>query len=411
MEMRVLQALTRVALGGVLVWCTQSQGAPPEKDRAPLGAAAAPGEPQHASRDPRAPAPNPLVSRFRRVAGWSALPFANPRNVDDGDYSTSWDAGRPTLERPAWVSIEVGTGPRRLLLNWSAAGSFNYEETDYGSPGAYRIESSGDSTDGANGTWRIAVDAPIVSTHGHAHSFDFAGQRWVKFVVTRAPVLSPNGVQISEIDVHDATAGATDSWFFLGDSITAFDFDRAPPHQPSFAAWVHEHHPDYFPAMVNGGTGGDKSDEGATHIADWLARNPDAHFWAIAYGMNDAAGNANDTARFRANMQVIVRRVSEAGAVAILASIPFASDDQHRSIPKFNRVLDELRATNSLPAGPDLYTWFATHPEELRDGVHPNDRGIVSTNRLWGEAVDVLYPRLSRQDSAPPASRPSYEAP
>ena len=92
-------------------------------------------------------------------------------------------------------------------------------------------------------------------------------------------------------------------------------------------------------------------------------------------------------------MREIVDRIREAGKVPILASIPFASDGQHRNIPMFNRVIDDLRTGNSLPAGPDLYTWFAAHPEELRDGVHPNDRGIVSTNRLWGEAVDALYPR------------------
>jgi lysophospholipase L1-like esterase len=291
------------------------------------------------------------------------------------------------------VAIDVGAGPRRLLLNWSAAGSFNYEETDYGSPGAYRIETSGDSTDGRNGSWRSAQEVLAVSVHGEANTFDFTGQRWVKFVVTRTPAESPNGVQISEIDVHDVTAGTSDSWFFLGDSITAFAFDRAPAHQPSFATLIHERHADYFPAMVNGGTGGDKSDQGAAHIGDWLARNPDSHFWAIAYGTNDAAGNASETTRFRANMQVIVDRVRQSGKVPILATIPFASDGQHSNIPKFNRVIEDLRAVDSLPAGPDLYAWFVAHPDELRDGIHPNDRGIVSINKLWGDAVEALYPR------------------
>ena len=156
---------------------------------------------------------------------------------------------------------------------------------------------------------------------------------------------------------------------------------------------MNEQRPGFFPAMIDGGTGGDKSDEGAAHVGDWLARNPDIHFWAIAYGTNDAAGNASDTTQFRTNMQTIVDRVRAAGRVPILATIPFASDDQHRNIPAFNRVVDELRAGSSLPAGPDLYGWFAAHPDELLDGVHPNDRGIVSMNRLWGEAVVALYPR------------------
>ncbi len=381
--MRIPQSiLARVALGGMLVWSSQSQGAPTH----------VPSTSPHDDREATIP-PNPLVSRSKRVVGWSSLPFPQPQNVNDGDYSTSWGAGWPTPQQPAWVAIEVGSGPKRLLLNWSASGSFDYEETDYGSPGAYRVETSGDSTDGTNGSWRTVTDVLAVSVHGQANSFDFTGRRWVKLVVTRAPVSSPNGVQISEIDIHDVTDAARDSWFFLGDSITALAFDRAPAHQPSFATWVNGRHPGYFPAMIDGGTGGDKSDEGAAHIDDWLARNPDAHFWAIAYGTNDAAGNESETNRFRKNVQTIVSRVRDAGRVAILATIPFASDDQHRNIPTFNRVLAELRAANSLPEGPDLYSWFAAHPDELRDGVHPNARGILSINRLWGEAVDALYPR------------------
>ena len=105
--------------------------------------------------------------------------------------------------------------------------------------------------------------------------------------------------------------------------------------------------------MIDGGIGGEKSDEGARHIDAWLARNPDARFWAIAYGTNDAAGDASDTSRFRANMATIVDRVRAAGRVPILATIPFASDGQHRNIPRFNGAIEDLRRARSLPPGPD----------------------------------------------------------
>jgi acyl-CoA thioesterase-1 len=390
---RTQPILARVALGGTLVWCAPSQAMHPESSRAPESLTSARVRAPRGAGNAVALPPNPLVSRSKRVVGWSSLLFPALRNVNDGDYSTPWGAGRPTPEQPAWVAIEIGAGPRRLLVNWSAAGSYNYEETDYGSPGAYRLETSGDSTDGKNGSWRTAIEVPTVSTHGQAHTVDFTGQRWVKLVVTRTPAQSPNGVQISELDAHDVTEGANDTWFFAGDSITALAFNRAPVHQPSFAAWVSSRRPEYFPAMIDGGMGGDKSEEGAAHIGDWLARNPDLHFWAIMYGTNDAAGNSSETTRFRTNMQTIVDRVRAAGRVPILAAIPYASDGQHQHIPEFNRVLDELRSTNNLAAGPDLYAWFAAHPDELQDGVHPNDRGAVSMNRLWAEAVDALYPR------------------
>jgi acyl-CoA thioesterase-1 len=336
---------------------------------------------------------SPLLSRGKRVVGVSPLPFAQAKSVNDGDPWTSWGAGKPTPGRPAWVAIDVGAGPARVLVTWSAAGSFNYEETDYGSPGAYRIETSPDSTSGTDGVWtRVAGVAPVV-THAGEHSFDFTGQRWIKLVVTGAPAESPNGVQIDEIEVHDVSAGVGDVWFFMGDSITAMAFGRAPARarEPGFAARVHERHPRHFPAVINGGVGGEKSDDGVRHIDAWLARNPDAHFWGLAYGTNDAAGDAGDTSRFRANLTTLVDRVRAAGRVPILPTIPFASDGHHRNIPRFNAVIDELGRARSLPRGPDLYAWFEAHPEELRDGVHPSDEGVASINRLWALTADTLY--------------------
>ena len=337
---------------------------------------------------------DPLISRTKKVTGSSPARFSDPKRAIDGDYRSSWDVGRPTASAPAWIALEAGPGPKRLLFSWSAAGSYNYEETDYGSPGAYHIDVSADSTNGKDGTWKTVVDVPEVKTHGRAHMIDFAGDRWVKFIVTSAPAESPNGVQISEIDVHDASAGATDTWFFLGDSITALAFDRSPSHEPSFADCIHERHGSYFPMMLNGGTGGAKSTDGAEHIDDWLARNPDAHFWAVGYGSNDSAGNTSDTTAFRAAMKQIVSRLKESGHVPILATIPYSTDGQHANIPSFNRVIEDIRLDNALPKGPDLYAWFSSHPDELRsDGLHPNDKGAKSMNRLWADAVDSLYPR------------------
>lgn len=360
---------------------------------APMAPAVAPPpEPEDGARG--LIAPNALVSRGKHVVGKSPVYFAKAKNVVDGDHETSWDAGKPTADNPAWVAIDLGKGPTRVLFHWTAGGSFNYDETDYGSPGAYRIETSGNSTDGEDGDWKPVVSVPDVTTHGRAHSFDFAGQRWAKLVVTTAPAKSPNGVQIDEIEVHDvSTPGARDAWFFMGDSITAFAFGRPPAKELSFGERVHRAHPGHFPAVMGGGIGGHKSDEGASHIDEWLAQNPDAHFWGIQYGTNDAAGDESDTPRFRANLVKIVERARSAGRVPILATIPFAADGQHRNIPRYNEVIDELRRANQLPVGPDLYAWFLAHPEELRDGLHPDDKGIGSINRLWAEAVDPLYAR------------------
>jgi len=337
--------------------------------------------------------PNPMLTRAKRVVGHSKVPYSDVHLALDGDPDTAWTAGRPTPTDPAWLAIDVGTGPARLLLFWGASGSYNYEETDYGSPGAYRIETSADSTDGSGGTWTAVTEVPQVLTHCGVHTVPFVGQRWVRLVVTGVPPVSPNGVQIDEVSVHDATASMDDTWFFMGDSITALAFGRMAKDGARFASIVHARHPRYFPVVLNGGVGSTKSGDGANRVDDWMARNPDVHFWAIEFGTNDAAGNERDTTTFRKNLQTIVDHLRSANHVPILATIPFANDGQHADLPAFNAVIEEIRSEFGLPRGPDLYAWFLAHPEELRDGLHPNDKGIESMNRLWADAADALYPR------------------
>jgi hypothetical protein len=222
--------------------------------------------------------PGPLVSRGKPVKGSSPVRFSRPANATDSDRNSVWAAGHPTSREPAWLAIEVGRGPGRLLLNWSASGSFNYDETEYGSPGAYRIDTSADSTNGLDGQWLSVADVTAVSTHGGMHSFDFAGERWVRFVVTAAPSTSPNGVQLDTLELHDISEAASDVWFFMGDSITAFSFGRTAMPGRRFAELVSQRHKGYSPALIHGGIGGHKSDDGARNVELWLKNNPDARF-------------------------------------------------------------------------------------------------------------------------------------
>ena len=56
------------------------------------------------------------------------------------------------------------------------------------------------------------------------------------------------------------------------------------------------------------------------------------------------------------------------------------------------KAVDNLAAKNSLPSGPDLFTYFKAHPSEFRsDGVHPAATGAASIQRLWAEAAASLY--------------------
>lgn len=334
--------------------------------------------------------PAPLLSRGKSVA--ASKRGSNADRLTDGKYRSGfWQADLPTAEKPSWVAIDVGAGPEKLLLAWTASASFNHNETTYGGPGSYRIEVSADSSDGADGTWK-----PVVTVSGNvyrtrAHGFDFAGNRWVRLAIT-GPSKTTNqyGVQLDELDLHDISGGAEDTWFFLGDSVTAFAFDRAPKHQPSFAELIAKQHPGYFPMMLNGGVGFEKTGEGLKRLPALLTEHPEIHFWALGYGTNDAAGDTTDTAAFEQNLEAMVKLVKAAGRVPVIARIPFAPRE-HEGLPKFNAAIDAIARKNGLLPGPDLYAHFKAHPEELADGLHPNDAGIVSINRLWAAAVDSLY--------------------
>jgi lysophospholipase L1-like esterase len=331
--------------------------------------------------------PAPIVSRGKRVA-------SRPRGgqvLVDGVYRTeaSWAGGHPSPEKPSWAAIEVGDGYARLLLSWTSSGNHDYRDRKYGAPVDYRIETSADSTDGENGTWRTAAAVTGNPVRTRAHAVEFAGQRWVRLSVTR---LSPDvfewGLYLDEIDVHDLSAGGDDVWVFFGDSITSEVFDRAPAHQPSFAEAVAARHPGFFPATIGAGTGSFHHADAVRHVDEVLALNPDARVIALCFGSNDW-----DPVAYRKDLLAVIARVRAAGRIPVVPRVPFRSDAKEDHAARLAAVVDAVTAEEGLLPGPDLYSWFKAHPERLADGLHPDAAGAVEMIRLWAEAVAPLYPR------------------
>jgi len=364
--------------------------------------------------------PNPIVSRGRPVF---ASPSANANQINNGVYHNGgWSAGTPSASAPAWAAIQLAAGPTRVLLSWDDGGTYDYEDpastTVYGLPADYEIDVSADSTNGADGTWTTAKDmgGNAIQITGNtartrAHSFDFTGMTWVKMVITAAPPnISPNGVQIGEIDVHDVSAAGAglpeDTWFFMGDSITAFAFDRSQVHQPSFAKTVSAESAGFYPAMINGGIGGETSADGLARLQNALTFNPDYRYFVLSYGTNDAGHNVG-TSVFQSNMQSMITMLQAAGRVPVIPHIPWAGTIS--GIASYNAVVDQLVQMYNLTPGPDLYTYFQQHSSgddastneflcppcaggRMTDYLHPNDTGLTAMNTLWAQAMCPLYP-------------------
>jgi acyl-CoA thioesterase I len=348
--------------------------------------------------------PNPLISPSGHVYP------ATAGNLIEGNYHVAnWNVGTTF---PSSAAIKLTAGPTRLLLSWDDGGTYNYQDptttTVYGFPGAYTIETSANSTTGTDGDWNNVVTVTGNMVRTRAHSFDFTGMTWVRMTVTAAPPNeSSNGVQLGQIDVHDISATPTglpdDTWFFMGDSITAFAYDRALAHQPSFAAAINTAFPSYFPAMINGGIGGELSSNGLARLPADLLLNPDFRFWLIAYGTNDAAGDQVPVATFQSNMQSMIDMVKAAGRIPIMPHIPYSSDASHLDISPYNAAIDALTASNGLLTGPDFYTYFMTNAAtdftcgcsggRTTDYIHPNDVGLQEMNTLWATdpAITALY--------------------
>lgn len=352
--------------------------------------------------------PNPIISR-------SAATFSQPAGgnlVLDGNYhSNGWYVPAATADAPAWVALQLAAGPTRLLVSWDDGGTYNYQDasdvTVYGLPGAYHIDVSADSTNGQDGTWDTVATVATNSVRTRAHSFDFTGMSWVKLVITAAP---PNGnggaVSIGEIDVHDISATGEaipeDTWFFMGDSITAYAYDRATIHAPSFATGISTAVPGYFPAMINGGIGGETTTGALARLTEALALNPDYRFFILSYGTNDAAGGQIPVATFKANLQTMIDQIEAAGREPIIPHIPPSADGQHAAIPEYNTAIDELTTDNGLVVGADMYEYFSRTPDlftcppcannRATDNLHPNDTGLAGMNAEWSAAVRGLYP-------------------
>ncbi len=333
--------------------------------------------------------PAPLVSLGARTA--ASAPFSE-RLVDGRFRGSSWGGGVPSTAHPAWAAIRLVRDYERLLLVWSSSHNHGYFEQEYGAPVDYRIETSADSTDGADGHWTTAVSVTGNPVRTRAHAVPFAGRRWIRMVVT---ALAPGGARwglfLDEIELHDLSRGGDDVWVFLGDSITAGVFDRADVHRPDFADAVAALHPGYEPAVVNAGLPRLRSWEVLARLDEVLALNPDARVVAVTIGSNDG-----DLGRFGDALGRIADRIRAAGKIPLIARIPFQTVYDADYVAVKDPVLDRIVADRGLLPGPDLYGWFRAHPDRLADGLHPDGPGSVDMCRLFAQAAAPLYPRTPR---------------
>jgi len=353
-----------------------------------LGVGCAPPAVAAAPLQPTPPAvlrPTPQVS----LGAWTTGSKPETIRLVDGRFrGASWAGGQPTESRPAWAAIRLQRPYRTLLLTWTSSHNHDYFEQFYGAPRDYRIETSADSTNGQDGHWTLVADVKENPARSRAHVVPFLEQRWVRMAVTRLPEkVTPWGLSLDEIELHDLSTGGNDIWVFIGDSIGAGVFDRADERRPSFADSVAVLHPGYTPAVINAGLPRLRSWEAIDRVDEVLALNPEATVVAITLGSNDG-----DLDKLRAALGGIIDKVQAAGKIPLLARIPYQTKYDQDYVAVKNQVLDQLIRERGLIPGPDLYGWFKARPDRLHDGLHPDGPGSVDMSREFARAAAPLYP-------------------
>lgn len=331
--------------------------------------------------------PNKLVS-----GGLPAHTGATTTDYLTDGYLTNWKSSSAKE-----IALNVGEGPKKLLINWESFGDCAWA-TDFtsgcGHSGValsnFKILTSANSTDGTDGDWEVAATIQNNPVMARGVTIDFAGKSWFKIV-------SEGDVgKLLEIEAFDMSAGGTDTWFFMGTSISQMGIKQQDTDSTT-AQLIHAKFPEYTPAMLRGGIGCINSTEVVEHLSEYLEYAGNVKFWAIEMGTNDAWGGGDwNLNTFVSNMQTIIDSAKAHGITPVIARI-IATDSAKAGWqinPAFLEAVNKLVKDNGLPQGPDFYSYFKEHPELLAsDGVHPNaeTKGGQAMHHLWAEALAPLY--------------------
>ncbi len=319
--------------------------------------------------------------------------------LTDGAYRSpnAWRFTRSHCKSrsPCWGAVHVGSGPSRLLVDFSyedGEGDFDTRVLGGRTWAAYSILVSANSTNGRDGTWSTAVTVSGNPYIHRSHLIDFAGYSWVKLAIT-----SSSANEVDELDLWDASSTTADSYFFHGDSIThrcanLRGTNAIYAEQPSFQADVQAAHSTHYPLQIGGGIVGQGVYSAANAIGGYLTLFQPVKYWFLTMGTNDLCSGAS---YFSAYAQTWINAVKAAGAVPILVHPIWANNVTSfcsQNGASFNSAIDALVESNGLLPAVPLYEATVDHPEYFDpDDVHPNALGCHVWNQTFANAVSSFY--------------------
>jgi hypothetical protein len=313
-------------------------------------------------------------------AGYQSVASA----ADDDDPLTAWSPS----SLPAWIAYDLSAAPaserQSALVLWNAlhSGSYVNATPPMGAdmPTDYTIEVNtapgGAAMPPADGWTQVATVSH--STRGTVQTpVALGGANWVRMSIAGAtdPTLA------IDVDVYSTPQGATDSWLFMGDSITYITMPYAWNDLPKL---VNAARPERWPAVVDAAIGGTNTGTAVGVIDDTMRGFP-GRYVVLAYGTNDNVSGGNQF-----QMETLVQHVLAAGKIPVVPHMPWSDTPTIQTNgPMINKMIDDLYAKYpQILRGPDLWAAFMNRTDLIASGdIHPNQMGQEFLRAQWAAVM------------------------
>ncbi|MBO5343628.1 MAG: lysophospholipase [Ruminococcus sp.] len=353
--------------------------------------------------------PNPVISRNCPVYSGKA---SQPTAANDEHYFSFC-----FLTSPDYIAYDLSAVPseekKQIIAVWYNTSSYdyigNYKNRNM-EPSDYTIEVNA-AEGGAypESGWEVVETVSGNTLSSRQHLVNMEKYNWIRLNIEKADDESGKQASIN-FDIHNVSEGVSDSWLFLGDSITAGGMNNC--YGTGFATHINNLDSRYFPIQENGGIGGIRSIDGKENIDRWLSTSH-AKYVSVAYGTNDCWGNPNGTEEYYNNTKYMIDAILAAGKIPVLPKIPASTNkDVMDNVPLYNAVIDRLcdEYGDKVVKGPDFQEFIASNPDYLSgDGVHPSDVGYAAMREEWARLMYETVYLADTPDVTEPTEPPTAE--
>lgn len=205
---------------------------------------------------------------------------------------------------------------------------------------------------------------------------------------------------------------APNIWLFTGDSIThgAKHTHGSRSYPEVFAERIRWELGRVRDIIINTGISGNTA-QSILNDFEWRVTQFRPSVVSLMIGTNDCAKQEFPPDVFRKNIEQLVRKIREAGAVPLLHTpnpIIITKAPERKRLPEYIPVLREVAAAEKVTLV-DNYKHWQTQPEEtvfrnwLNDPLHPNAEGHREIARLLFKELSIFDPK------APTCGAPYYE--